>query len=241
MEEVEIKGDAVKIEEIEVEIPRARRTDRDRALAVWVPKTALGKKVQRGEIASIGDIFGKGMPILEPEIIDYLLQLEEKVVEFRKTSRVVRAGRRFSFRATVLVGNRDGFVGAGTAKDAEKWPAIKKATNKAKLNLVKVRRGCGSWECTCGTAHSVPFRVEGKCASVRVMFLPAPRGVGLVAGDAVKDVLSLAGISDVWIKVKGATDTKLNFVLAAIDALSKTTSMRASDEIVKKAGTEDRF
>ncbi|MCX6798740.1 MAG: 30S ribosomal protein S5 [Candidatus Diapherotrites archaeon] len=216
-------------------MPRARSTDREKRLIVWVPKTELGKKVQSGEIASINDIFKKGLPILESEIVDKLVELEEKVVEFRKTTRVVMAGRRFSFRAAVLVGNRNGLVGIGTAKDAEKWPAIKKATDKAKMNLTKIRRGCGSWECTCSTSHSVPFRVTGKCASVRVTFLPAPKGVGLVAGDAIKDVLVLAGISDVWTKVRGASDTTLNFVRAAVDALAQTTRMRASDEIVKKS------
>ena len=116
----------------------------------------------------------------------------------------------------------------------EKIETVRKATKKAKLNLVRVRSGCGSWECSCGTGHSVPFKVSGKNASVKVTFLPAPKGTGLVAGDAVKDVLSFAGITDVWTKVKGATDTRLNFVKAAINALGKTTKMKVSKAIEKK-------
>ena len=219
--------------------PRESQEDiRARDLAKWVPKTALGKKVLAGEITSMDEIIKANLPVLESEIVDSLLPLEEKMIEFRKTTRVVRAGRKFSFRVTVLVGNKNGFVGLGTAKDKEKWPAVKKATRKAKLNLVKVRTGCGSWECICGTGHSVPFKVTGKNASVRVSFLPAPRGTGLVAGDAIKDVLAFAGIKDVWTKVKGATDTRLNFAKAAIDALNKTTKMKVSDAIEKKGAKE---
>lgn len=213
---------------------RRAQDSREADLANWVPKTELGKKVLAGEITSIDDILKSNQPILEPEIVDYLMPMEEKMIDFTKTTRVVRAGRKFSFRISVLVGNKNGFVGIGTAKDNEKWPAVKKATRKAKLNLTRVRRGCGSWECICGTGHSVPFKVTGKNASVRISFLPAPKGTGLVAGDAVKDVLLFAGISDVWTKVKGATDTTINFVKAAIDALDKTTKMKVSKAIEKK-------
>lgn len=211
---------------------------KEKELASWVPKTALGKKVLAGEITSMEEIIKNNQPVFEPEIVDYLMPLEEKMIDFKKTTRVVRAGRKFSFRVSVLVGNKNGFVGIGTAKDNEKWPAVRKATRKAKTNLVKVRTGCGSWECTCGAGHSVPFKVSGKNASVRITFLPAPKGTGLVAGDAVKDVLKFAGIQDVWTKVSGATDTTLNFVKAAIDALSKTTKMKASEEIEKKGAKE---
>jgi len=207
-------------------------------LAKWVPKTELGKKVLKNEITSMDEILAGNQPVLEAEIVDSLTPMEEKMIEFKKTTRVVRAGRKFSFRVSVLVGNKNGYVGVGTAKDTEKWPAVKKATRKAKLNLVKVRTGCGSWECTCGTGHSVPFKVTGKNASVRVTFLPAPKGTGLVAGDAIKDVLIFAGIRDVWTSVEGATDTTLNFVKAAINALSKTTKMKVSNEIGNKGEKE---
>ena len=212
-----------------------RQNERERSLAEWIPKTALGKKVHAGEITSIDEIFDKNIAILEPEIVDSLMELEEKIIEFSKTTRVTRAGRRFSFRASVLVGNKNGFVSLGIAKDMEKWPAVRKATRQAKLNLVRVRRACGSWECTCGLGHSVPFKVTGKVSSVRVTLLPAPKGTGLVVGDNIKDVLRFAGISDVWSNCFGSTSTKLNFVRAAIEALRNTSKMKASNEIVKKA------
>ncbi|MFA4855788.1 MAG: 30S ribosomal protein S5 [archaeon] len=233
---VESRGRSRRRNSDDLETGAAGRRESD--IASWVPKTALGKKVLAGEITSMDQIMKGNQPVLEAEIVDYLMPLEEKMIDFRKTTRVVRAGRKFSFRVSVLVGNKNGYVGIGTAKDAEKWPALKKATRKAKLNLVKVRRGCGSWECICGTGHSVPFKVEGKNASVKITFLPAPKGTGLVVGEAIRDVLVFAGISDVWTKVSGATDTTLNFVKAAIDALDKTNKMKVSEEIERKGAKE---
>lgn len=200
----------------------------------WIPKTKLGREVNSGEITSIDDIFEKSMPLREAEIVDKLLEVEELTVNLKKTARVVRSGRKFSMRASVLVGNRNGYVGLGIGKDIEKWPAVRKATRNAKLNLIKVQRGCGSWECTCGGKHSVPFLVEGKCASVRVKLIPAPKGTGLVAGENIKEVLRFAGISDVWVKTRGSTATKVNFVLATLDALAKTGKMKSNEDIVRK-------
>jgi len=230
--EVVKKEEDEKVEEKLEELDK--RDDKQRELDTWIPKTDLGKKVKSGEITSMEEILSKNLAILEPEIVDSLLSLEEKVIDFKKTTRVVRAGRKFSFRVAVLVGNKNGFVGVGTGKDNEKWPAVRKATRNAKLNLIQVKRGCGSWECTCGNEHTVPFKVTGKCSSVRVSFLPAPKGVGLVVGENIKDVLKFAGITDAWSRTTGATDTKLNFVRAAIDALKKTAKMRASNDIAKK-------
>ncbi len=203
--------------------------------AEWIPKTILGKKVKSGEIASINEAIESKLPVLEPEIIDYLLpDMEEKMVDFKKTTKVRRAGRQFSFRATVLVGDKNQFIGIGTGKHKEKWPAVRKATRKAKLNLIKVRKGCGSWECTCGTGHSIPFKVSGKGGAVRIELIPAPKGTGLVVGDNIKDVFDFVGIKDIWSRTRGSTATKLNFIRATINALSKTTSMKVSDEIRKR-------
>jgi small subunit ribosomal protein S5 len=193
----------------------------------WIPKTELGRRVKNGEITSLNEIIDANIPILEPEIVDFLLPgLEEKVVDFKKTTRVTRSGRHFSFRAAVLVGDKNEFVGIGIAKDAEKWPAVRKAARRARLNLKRVRRGNGSWESTSNLKNSIPFRVEGKCASVRVTLMPAPEGTGLVAADSIKDVLRFVGIKDVWSSTRGATGTKLNFIIATIDALSKTTQKK---------------
>jgi small subunit ribosomal protein S5 len=201
----------------------------------WIPKTMLGKKVKNGEITSLEEVFDANKKILEPEIIDFLIpELEEKLVDFTKTTKVRRAGRMFSFRAAVLVGDRRQFVGFGTAKDRERWPAIRKATRKAKLHLTKVRKGNGSWESTSVTGASVPFKVKGKSSSVRVELIPAPEGTGLVCGDKIKDVMKFVGIKDVWSRTYGSTSSTIDFVKAAINALSKTTKMKLSPQIEEK-------
>ena len=99
---------------------------------------------------------------------------------------------------------------------------MNKAIRDAKLNIVPVRRGCGSWECRCGEPHSVPFTVVGKSGSVRVIIKPAPKGTGLVAGEVAKVVLRLAGIRDVWMDTFGETRTTVNFAKATVNALRNT-------------------
>jgi small subunit ribosomal protein S5 len=136
--------------------------------------------------------------------------------------RMTDSGRRTKFRVTAVVGNRNGYVGIGTGKASQVAPAIQKAINDAKLNIFKVQRGCGSWECGCGGEHSLPFKVTGSCGSVRVMLIPGPKGLGIVAGDVAKRVIELAGVNDVWSFTKGQTKTTVNFAKATYEALKKT-------------------
>lgn len=211
--------------------------EKERRLAGWVAKTEAGRLVQKGEIESLEQLFDRNLAILEPEIIDSLIPLlEVLVVDIKKTTKVMRSGRVFGFRASVLVGDRNRHIGIGIGNDRERLPAIKKATQEAKLSIIGIKRGCGSWECACNEEHSVPFKVEGKSASVRVMLLPAPKGTGLVVGNQIKQVLELAGIRDVWSRTKGSTATKLNFVRAAVDALRQVSRMKLSDNIERKLG-----
>ena len=136
------------------------------------------------------------------------------------------SGRRIKFRAVVVVGNKDGYIGFGQGRDVQVGTAIKKAIVNAKLNIVKVRRGCGSWECGCGQKHSVPMEVTGKAGSVSVTLKPAPKGIGLVTGDVGKKVLALAGIRDVWVNTSGNTRTTLNFAKATYIAIRETNLIR---------------
>lgn len=128
------------------------------------------------------------------------------------------SGQRSRFKSIVIVGS-DGFIGVSAAKSREVGPAIRKAIDKAKLSVVPVLRGCGSKECGCGGSHSIPFKIEGKCGSVRIRLIPAPAGVGLACADKVKQVLRLAGIEDIWSKTFGDTRTSENLVKATFDAL----------------------
>ncbi|MEM4326854.1 MAG: 30S ribosomal protein S5, partial [Candidatus Diapherotrites archaeon] len=203
----------------------------------WVPLTEGGRLVKNGEISTLDEYFNRGLKVMEPEIVDILVpELKSKLIEFKKTARITRQGRNFSYRATILVGDENSYVGVGTGKDKERVPAIQKATRAAKMALVKVKKGCGSWECRCNEKHSVPFKVVGKHSSIEVTLMPAPRGTGLVVGDAIKDVLSFVGIKDVWSKTKGNTNSTLEFVSATIKALMKTNKVKLSEEMKRKIG-----
>ncbi len=190
----------------------------------WVPRTRVGRLVMEGRITSLEEIFRRNLPLLEPEIVDWLIgdQLQHEVIDVTIVQKMTDAGRITRFRAVVAIGNMDGYVGLGKGKAKQFRMAIEKAIRNAKLNITPVRRGCGSWECTCGEAHSVPFTVRGKSGSVEVILKPAPKGTGLVAGDVAKKVLRLAGIRDLWMFTKGETRTSYNFARATYLALRNT-------------------
>lgn len=203
----------------------------------WEPKTNLGRMVKEGQITSIDEIFDRGLPIMELEIVDSLLpDLEEEVMDVNLVQRMHKSGRKVNFRVIVAVGNKKGYVGLGQGKAKEVGPAIRKAVDDAKYNIIKVRRGCGDWGCVCGREHTVPFKVEGKVGSVRVTLIPAPGGVGLAVGDVGKTILGLAGIDDVWSKTSGQTQTTINFAGAVFDALKKLSMVKAPTKDLKKLG-----
>lgn len=203
----------------------------------WKPVTLIGKKVFSGEISDIDVVFGMGLPIREPQIIDKIVpDLKNEIIliggrtgkgggvqriPVKITAKMHRSGRRLSTSAFVVVGNENGLIGVGGGHAIEARDAIAKAIQRAKLNLVRVKRGCGSWECRCGTEHSVAFKTTGKSGSVRVELLPAPKGIGLVADDESKKILRLAGIKDVWVRTFGNTSARINLVTAIYDALKK--------------------
>lgn len=192
-------------------------------LESWVPRTRTGRLVKEGKITSLKEIFERNLPLLEPEIIDYLMpDLKNEIIDISIVQKQTDAGRRSRFRVVMVVGNFDGFVGIGSGKARQLRFAIQKALVNAKLNITPVRRGCGSWECMCGEPHSVPFTVRGKSGSVVVTLKPAPKGTGLVAGEAAKTVLRFAGIRDVWSTTLGETRTTYNFAKATYNALKAT-------------------
>jgi small subunit ribosomal protein S5 len=209
----------------------------DESFAYWKPKTVLGKEVASGAVVSIDQIIESGRRILEPEIVDKLvpdMKSELILVGGRKgkgggkqripvkiTATMHRSGRKFTSNAFAVVGNEAGLVGIGKASALESRDAINKAINKAKMNLTKIKRGCGSWECGCGGDHSIPYITEGKSGSVRAVLIPAPRGLGLVADDQSKKLLRLAGIKDVWVKTYGNTGMRINLITAIFKALKK--------------------
>jgi small subunit ribosomal protein S5 len=197
----------------------------------WTPKTRLGRMVRDGEISSMGDALKTGYPLREPEIVDILLpDLDDEVLDVNMVQRMTDSGRRVRFAIVTVVGNSNGYVGLGKATGKEVGPAIRKAIDNAKVNLIEIKRGCGSWECGCGAPHSLPFVVHGKSGSAVVTFKPAPRGISLAVGDVAKHVLRLAGIEDAWGFTAGKTRTTVNYAKAAFDALKKISEMRVMEE-----------
>lgn len=189
----------------------------------WIPRTRLGTIVQNGEIVDIGEIFAQGLRIKEPEIVDTLLpDLRQEVLSIGLVQKQTDAGERSRFKAIVAIGNEAGYVGVGSGKAAQVRMAIDKATAQAKLNVIPVRRGCGSWECRCNQTHSLPFKVRGRCGSVTVDVLPGSRGLGLVAGEVIKTILNLAGVKDCWTRSYGSTSTLASMSMAVFDALRNT-------------------
>lgn len=186
----------------------------------WIPKTKTGKLVKEGKITNIDQILDARKKILEPEIVDSLISnLKSEVISLTTTQRVTDSGRRPSFRVIVLVGDMNGHVGVGVGKSKEARGAIEYATRDAKKNLIKIQRGCGSWECQCKREHSMLERSEGKESSTYIELKPAPRGLGLAANDTVKKVLNFAGIKDVWSTARGSTGNRYNMIVATIKAL----------------------
>jgi small subunit ribosomal protein S5 len=194
----------------------------------WVPKTRLGRLVYEGQVTTFDEALRSGLPIKEPGIIDVLLPgLEDEVLDINMVQRMTDSGRRVKFRTTVIIGNHDGYIGLGEGKDVQVGMAIRKGIDDAKLNVMNVRRGCGSWECGCGQPHTVPYQVMGEAGSVRILLIPAPRGLGIAAGDTAKKVMDMAGIKDVWTRTTGSTRTTLNFAKATYNALQNTVTVRA--------------
>lgn len=136
---------------------------------------------------------------------------EEQVLDIRRVTRVTAGGKRFRFRATIVIGNGRGKVGVGVAKGTDTQAAIEKARSQAKRNLVEVKL----------KEHTIPHEVEAKFSAARVLVKPAVSGHGLMAGGPARAVLSLAGVRDATAKFISPTRNKLTNALATIEALKK--------------------
>lgn len=139
-------------------------------------------------------------------------EFEQGVLDVRRTARVVAGGRRFSFRATVVVGNRNGKVGLGVGKGADVSSAIDKAVYQAKKNIIIV---------SLTEERSIPREATSKFSASRVLLKPAREGRGLVAGGPVRIIADLAGIKNLTSKILGRTVNKLNNAKATMEALKK--------------------
>jgi len=192
---------------------------------VWIPKTSIGKRVIAGEINSMEEILSNGLRIQEAGIVKKLLpDLKTEVIDVGIIQKMTPNGQSTRFKALVAAGNENGWLGIGMGKSKQMRIAIEKANNAAYLNVSPVKLGCGSWECRCDQKHSVPFKVKGKGGSVTIEILPAPRGLGLVAGRKIRNLLKLAGLKDAWTTAKGSTSTMNSTSKAVLNCLRQTFS-----------------
>jgi small subunit ribosomal protein S5 len=258
----EIKVDGSK-EETTIEVPKEEVKKEDTGISrdkgfdkdSWTPKTQLGKRVKSEEIKTIDEILDRGLKILEPQIVDMLVtNIESDLISigqskgkfgggkrsiWRQTQKKTSEGNKPSFSTLAVIGNRNGLVGVGYGKSKETVPAREKAIRKAKLNIIKIRRGCGSWLTKSRLQNSIPFKVEGKCGSVSIQLIPAPTGTGLCVEKECAKVLTLAGIEDVYSKTRGHTKTKINLIKACMAALEKLHSTKVNPQYHKQLGIEE--
>jgi small subunit ribosomal protein S5 len=234
--------------------PEKKEQELPQEILDWNPKTDLGKKVKAGEFNSFDEVIDSGRKIMEPEIVDYFFpELATDFVligqskgkfgggqrrVYKHTQKKIREGSRLKFTYLAVVGNRNGYLGIGKGSSRESLAARLRAVKDAKLNMIKIRRGCGSWECGCKSAHSMPFVVEGKSGSVRVELKPAPRGTGIVAAAEARKILEIAGLKDLWSFSKGDSRTRLNLAYAIFDALRGTMKVKMPESYKEHAGVE---
>lgn len=239
-EPIEVKG---KLEGIE-EVPDLN--------SAWNPVTDLGRRVKKGEVRDIEELFNSGENILEAGIVDTLLPgMQEDLLLigqakgkfgggqrriFKQTQKKTAEGNKPKFITCAIIGNKDGFVGIGIGKSKETVPSRDKAKRGARIGLIRIRRGCGSWECNCRQSHSIPFAVKGKCGSSEIELIPAPKGKGLCVEKECAKFLTLAGIKDIWAKTSGQTSTKINLLYATYDALKKLSQIKIKPEDIQKLG-----
>lgn len=149
-------------------------------------------------------------------------EFDKKLLEVRRVTKVVKGGRTMRFSALVVVGDKKGRVGMGTAKASEVPMAVEKATKAAKKNLVNVPVVNGT----------VPYEAIGKFSTTRVIIMPSKAGTGVIAGGAARSVFELAGYTDITSKIHGSTN-KINTVRATLNALK---DMRTAEQIAMLRG-----
>ncbi|MBW6440559.1 30S ribosomal protein S5 [Patescibacteria group bacterium] len=149
-------------------------------------------------------------------------EFDQKVIDIARVTRVVKGGKRFSFRTVVVIGDRKGKVGVGVSKGPDMKSSTEKSYADAKKNMIKLNF----------TGNTIPYRVDQKLGSSQIILKPAAKGNGVVAGGAVRTVISLAGISDISGKMLGAK-SKLNNARATIEALKQFSVKKTREEIIK--------
>ncbi len=197
--------------------------DKEEKTGVDEPQTTAGDGVRRGRRTTSRENNRRGGPDenkrdREGQQSDW----EEKIIQVRRVTKVVKGGKKLSFRAVVAVGNGKGQVGIGVGKAAEVISAIQKGVVDARKQLVTVPL----------VGATIPHQIVGKRGSSRIMLKPAAKGTGVIAGGAARSILELAGIGDVLSKSLGSR-APLNVARATIDGLK---SLRTFEEAARLRG-----
>ena len=159
----------------------------------------------------------KFIPISEAPTPD---NLEDRTLAINRSAAVVKGGRRFSFSALTVVGNKDGFVGIGYAKAREVPSAVEKSIKDGRKNMLRVPRA----------GSSIPHKVDGWYGKSMVRLIPAAPGTGIIAGGVVRQVAELAGVRDILTKAYGSTNP-INLAKAAMIALAALRDPKSVEEV----------
>lgn len=164
-------------------------------------------------------------PFIKKPKSDY----DDRLLEVRRVTRVMAGGKRFSFRATVVIGNRNGRIGVGVAKGLDVMAAVAKAKRQAEKKLITIPRK---------DSRTIPHEVEAKYGAALVRIKPASKNHGVIAGGPARVIFELAGIRDITAKVLGPTKNRLSNAMATVEALKKirvrTTLKEAPKETIQK-------
>jgi small subunit ribosomal protein S2e len=167
--------------------------------------TKLGCLVKDMKIKSLEEIYLFYLPIKDSKIIDFFLgvSLKDEVLKIMPVQKQTRAGQQTRFKASVATGDYNGHIGHGVKCSKEVATAIRGTIILAKLSIVSVQRGY--WGNKIGKPHTVPCKVTGRCGSVLMRLIPAPKGTGIVSAPVPKKLLMMAGIDDCYTSARGCT------------------------------------
>ena len=155
------------------------------------------------------------------------VELTERVIAINRVSKVVKGGKRFKFSVLVVVGDGDRYIGVGLGKAREIPEAVRKGIEKAKKNLVEVKK----------VGNTIPHPVIANFGAAKVLLRPAAPGTGVIAGAVVRAIMELGGVKDVLTKVIGRTSNPINVAYATLEAVK---ALRNPDEIMRLRGKSEQ-